>query len=354
MGFWKDVGGSLINGATGLITGLFGLKNTSDTNEANLKAVQDTNKANRELAQYNWQQQIDMWNRQNEYNSPISQMTRLKEAGLNPNLVYGNGVTGNTSGSAPSPTTPTMQAPHFEKSDYGFIAQSSNAAYQSYLQSKNLNSELEVRKEEIQLKRAQQSAIESQNLERTQKIAESMMRTSRGWFEYDMANKLKDSTLEAAALNVSNLKNKFEMDRYRIDELMPLEKEKMQITNALLAANVNLTVRQAEKIQAEIWKISEEVVNFGVQRGLWASQTRLNNANSDRVDLSTSFDETTFNTRVASVSQDLTNAFISGDLKSLERSWKIKYGFSTDQMSQLSKTIAHGLEQSANLIGSFF
>lgn len=31
------------------------------------------------------------WNMQNEYNSPAAQMLRLREAGLNPNLVYGNG-----------------------------------------------------------------------------------------------------------------------------------------------------------------------------------------------------------------------------------------------------------------------
>lgn len=29
------------------------------------------------------------WNRQNEYNSPSAQMARFKEAGLNPNLIYG-------------------------------------------------------------------------------------------------------------------------------------------------------------------------------------------------------------------------------------------------------------------------
>ena len=32
------------------------------------------------------------WQRQNEYNSPLQQMQRLKEAGLNPNLVYGKGA----------------------------------------------------------------------------------------------------------------------------------------------------------------------------------------------------------------------------------------------------------------------
>lgn len=34
---------------------------------------------------------LDDWNRVNEYNHPSQQMQRLKEAGLNPNLVYGSG-----------------------------------------------------------------------------------------------------------------------------------------------------------------------------------------------------------------------------------------------------------------------
>lgn len=34
---------------------------------------------------------LEMWNRQNQYNSPIEQMARLKAAGLNPDLMYSNG-----------------------------------------------------------------------------------------------------------------------------------------------------------------------------------------------------------------------------------------------------------------------
>lgn len=45
------------------------------------------------------QQQWAMWNAQNAYNTPAAQMERLKEAGLNPMLVYGHGsVVGNTAG----------------------------------------------------------------------------------------------------------------------------------------------------------------------------------------------------------------------------------------------------------------
>lgn len=37
------------------------------------------------------------WDRQNAYNAPKAQMERFKEAGLNPNLIYGQGTPGNAS-----------------------------------------------------------------------------------------------------------------------------------------------------------------------------------------------------------------------------------------------------------------
>lgn len=60
--------------------------------------------------QFQYQQQLQndafnknlqMWNMQNEYNSPEAQMARFQEAGLNPRLIYGNGASsaGNASSS---------------------------------------------------------------------------------------------------------------------------------------------------------------------------------------------------------------------------------------------------------------
>lgn len=59
-----------------------------------------TAKSNRKTRRFNeamWERQRDLdqqnWHMQNEYNLPKNQMARLKEAGLNPSLVYGNGAT---------------------------------------------------------------------------------------------------------------------------------------------------------------------------------------------------------------------------------------------------------------------
>ena len=58
-------------------------------------------------------QNIKFWNMQNAYNSPTSQMSRLREAGLNPNMIYGSSAnTGNASPVAPAkPAAFNMENP---------------------------------------------------------------------------------------------------------------------------------------------------------------------------------------------------------------------------------------------------
>ena len=57
----------------------------------NVAATAMTNRANRQLAEYAYSKDLEMWNRQNEYNSPQAQMERLQAAGLNPAMMYGQG-----------------------------------------------------------------------------------------------------------------------------------------------------------------------------------------------------------------------------------------------------------------------
>ena len=86
---------SLIS-ATGVATGNpmlalgSGLFSLGSTLFANDQAEASAKKA--------FERNLYMWNLNNQYNSPVEQMARLKAAGLNPNLVYGSGnVVGNTS-----------------------------------------------------------------------------------------------------------------------------------------------------------------------------------------------------------------------------------------------------------------
>lgn len=71
------------------------------------KSANDTN---RELAELSYQRQVEFFDKSNQYNSPIEQMKRLSAAGLNPNLVYGNGGATQNAISPPRYDPPKVQS----------------------------------------------------------------------------------------------------------------------------------------------------------------------------------------------------------------------------------------------------
>lgn len=82
------LGAAIIGGLGSLIGGLFGSSGQSSTNRTNLQIARETNAANRANQEYQNAWNLEQWNRENAYNSPIMQRTRLEEAGLNP-IFYG-------------------------------------------------------------------------------------------------------------------------------------------------------------------------------------------------------------------------------------------------------------------------
>lgn len=82
MGF-KDIASGLFGGLGSVVSGAIGAKTTSDTNKTNLKINQMNNDFNAREAQKARDFQLDMWNRENEYNKASSQRKRLEEAGYN-------------------------------------------------------------------------------------------------------------------------------------------------------------------------------------------------------------------------------------------------------------------------------
>ena len=81
---FKDFASGLFGGVGSVISGAIGAKTTSDTNKTNLKINQMNNDFNAREAQKARDFQLDMWNRENEYNKASSQRKRLEEAGYNP------------------------------------------------------------------------------------------------------------------------------------------------------------------------------------------------------------------------------------------------------------------------------
>lgn len=81
---FKDFASGLFGGIGSVISGAIGAKSTANTNKTNLKINQMNNDFNAREAQKARDFQLDMWNRENQYNSASSQRKRLEEAGYNP------------------------------------------------------------------------------------------------------------------------------------------------------------------------------------------------------------------------------------------------------------------------------
>ena len=77
----------------------------------NYQSVKETNAANKEINQMNNAFNQMMWEKEKEYNSPLAQMQRLQQAGINPAFAYSNGVS-NTVSSAPTAASPIPMQPY--------------------------------------------------------------------------------------------------------------------------------------------------------------------------------------------------------------------------------------------------
>lgn len=98
-----------------------------------------------------YERSINFWRMQNIYNSPEEQMKRFQRAGLNPNLIYGNGAT--TVASAPD--NAPIETPRL---DLGRVGSSYFNIAQQRLQTDNLKMQNTLMQEEALLKRAQTRA----------------------------------------------------------------------------------------------------------------------------------------------------------------------------------------------------
>lgn len=116
--------GSASSGLGSIFGGSFlgGLINTGLGTVGSMLTARDQLSGQQKLQDDAFSKNVQMWNMQNEYNSPLKQMERYQAAGLNPNLIYGNGVSsaGNASG-----------APEYEPAHYKGIDLNSIMAFQS-------------------------------------------------------------------------------------------------------------------------------------------------------------------------------------------------------------------------------
>lgn len=208
---------------------------------------------------------LSMYNMDNRYNSPVMQRARLEQAGLNSNLMYGNGGIQNTSSGAPG--SASGQAPQV---DYGRPSEAVSNALQYAI----VNAQTDKMNEEARLaaERAQSEAISRELM-----MANARLSMSRAIGQETYNRFAADRHwLENEQLEYRNSLYKMDMHsyQYRLDlETRKVVNDNMRVKNQILQLGLNEKKLDADlsKIRAEVSEITSRIpVNDAQRRKLAA------------------------------------------------------------------------------------
>lgn len=177
-----------------------------------------------------------MWEKQNAYNHPTMQMARLKEAGLNPHLVYGNSASGSAGNADSIAKGENVQLPD--------MGNSFATATQNYITNRRVE-------QEIAASKTKQAVDEAQILNMNANTANTVLRTSSDALQLDIAQQLKTNTIEAALQQTSNLKGTGNQIQATVDNMI-------QSTLESKARTLNINVN-TDKGRQEIKQIKQNI-----------------------------------------------------------------------------------------------
>ncbi|AXL14911.1 hypothetical protein [Microviridae sp.] len=141
----------------------------------------------KEMADYKYQKDMEMWEKQQAYNLPSAQMKRLKDAGINPQNVFGGGqVSGNVATSTPDyqATTPVAHADKWSMPNALGIMQQ----YQNLRNTKQQTNNLSV----------QNGVIQQEKLLKIASTASKKAQTAYTNAQKDRFNKISEDVLKSA------------------------------------------------------------------------------------------------------------------------------------------------------------
>jgi hypothetical protein len=262
------------------------------------------NRANRRHAEKMMQWEVNAnrenWRMQNEYNHPKQQMQRLKEAGLNPNLVYGNGAvaTGGQISSA-SGRSPQGQAPQFDLGGIvsGYLDAEAKQVQIDNANEVNKNLKTERALKEAQINKTNQDVINNVwDLSRRQGLAPYQLTALKTSIDQQLANTNTRTDLTTAQTGQTKAQTTAIIDQNaRQAQIQPynirkiVQETAMQLQNTLQKEyqNKNLNQFQLLQIKRQIEMIDKNMKNIDSQinfRSLQAEiQSMINQGQDPRV-----------------------------------------------------------------------
>lgn len=230
---------------------------------ANALATGSMNKKTREYNTEMYERQkadnLSHWHLQNDYNSPTAQMERLRSAGLNPNLVYGNGTVANN---ATTPDTGTPASWNPKTPEIAAMATNSIGAYQ----------DVRLKQAQYDNLRAQNTVLTNDALLKASQTLESMEKASRAGFDNTLAYELRQNMVQLS--NNSVMQSKESLDSQIYANRLEGRKQGMDF-----GSEVNTMLDNSyhgNRLNLEIQRAKAEIKNTEAGTRLRELETQLN------------------------------------------------------------------------------
>lgn len=224
-------------------------------------------KHSKELSAYEFDKNMEAWRIQNAYNAPSQQMQRFREAGLNPNLIYGKGTPGNAT------ELPKYQAPRPNyRYNLGPMMQGVLANYNSTLKN---NAEVDLLRKNRDL---QDEKILTESVNRGLTAAQTLKADAdtknRRILNSYQADLLKQQLVNSRT-KVSEMVSNTQVNYARKELLKAQTASEMErpaqvrATVRQIQANTSLSRKQIEKLNSDIRTavIAREKLRNDVKRG---------------------------------------------------------------------------------------
>ena len=169
---------------------------------------------------YEYEKNLEHWNRTNEYNSPAAQVQRLIDAGLSPALAY-QSLGGNTASAGNvDMNVPPVDTSKVKSEGAGYGAKAFASALANFLPSlismqrdiagiENVQADTESKQAGTDLAR---SSADLNRVEAFMRQLNGLMKFTSDRFDYNLKKELRDNSLEMASYNLQRLKQDMDVN----------------------------------------------------------------------------------------------------------------------------------------------
>lgn len=367
-GLLKGIGSALLGGIGGIAGGAMnligGLLNQRAQRKENEKARQYQT-AERE-AQNQWN--LDMWNKQNEYNTPQAQMQRMLEAGINP-AAAAQGISGSNQSAGSVQGASNGGAPNNSLPDNGLgrlgdaIGNSVNSALNAQTLAQGIQKQaVEIRKQEIENEIVgEELAIRKNERYESDATLNDKIKSVQNMADKAVADKqISQETAEIVRLTAPFVigKSAEELNKLR-EEVRIAEGQVRQIDE-----NIKNTIEQRKAIAQQIKTLRAQEANYNASTGLMQEQALTEEKQQELLALQAQEKELTNQLQALEVERkqimtdNIKNLGIDPSLPSYEKmvqSWS-KVGESSDDninvLSSLGYSLDWLLDRAGGIIGA--